>query len=113
MENLTDKDFLDILTGDLRRIEDLLEPLERDKKRIRNQIEPIILRTGKQKSNGLILTFVEGGTTVKYNASELDRLMAKLIATGDIDHMRIATQIGACRTESTGSGSLRIIREKL
>ena len=111
---LSDAEALWHLASNLGEVEDSIAPLEAERKALRETIQSITARLGGKASvpgfGSLAIT--AGGETVSYDAKALDSLTASLLATGDVELVRIAAQIAQARKVSQRSGGLRITRER-
>ena len=112
--NLPDEVALRHLARDLGEIEDTLAPLEAERKEIRTALEAVTTRLGGKASvpgfGSLAIT--APSESVSYDAKSLDTITAELLATGDVEYIRIAGRIAQARKVSQRAGSLRITREK-
>ncbi len=112
---LTDLEALRALCSDLGEVESSIKPLTREREALREAIERIVTRLDGQRAEvgGFgSLAITASSETVSYDAKALDTLSAELLATGDVDLMRIAARIASARKVSRRSGSLRITLEK-
>jgi hypothetical protein len=113
--DLTDAEALRHLARDLGKVEDSLAPLEAERKELRTALETITTRLGGKASvPGFgALAVTAPSESASYDTKALDTIAAELLATGDVDLMRVAARIAKARKVSQRAGSLRITREKL
>jgi hypothetical protein len=109
---LTDNEALELLCRQLTSLQDRLEPLQFVEKQLRAWISEVVDREGgRAEVNGFGRLQITGASqTVTYDRRKLDNLVARLAAEGYSD---LAQEIASYRKESSRSGGLRILREKL
>ena len=95
-------------------IDALYNELGQDRDRVRGMMTDVIATLPQQQATvaGLTIAITGGGESTSWDTRALDALLAGLIATGDIELMRIANQIAQARKTNQRSASLRITRAK-